>query len=457
MTEPPIEEVDRPWEVLERLLDAGDREQLASYLTGLGASDAARCIDRLDEEHRDLVLASLEPEKAAELLDVLAAAQGREMLEHSAPETVAAILEELGSDEQADILNSLEQVDAEAVLERMAPEAAESVRTLTSYPSDTAGGLMASEFLTFAATTPAAEVIEELRRQVDEMDDLDVQYIYVNGDDGALVGALPLRNLVLARSKRPIGEVMIKDPKTIAVTATLDELVDVFEETGFLGLPVVDEAHRQLGVVHRSDIDDAWDERAEMRRLKAQGIVGGEELRSMAVWRRSYRRLSWPSVNILLNVLAASVIASYQDTLSAVIALAVFLPIISDMSGCSGNQAVAVSMRELTLGIVKPVDVFYVWRKELAVGVLNGIVLGMLLAGTAWLWQGNAMLGAVVGCALALNTLVAVSIGGAVPLVLKRFNMDPALASGPILTTLTDMCGFFLVLSLAASAMQHLT
>ena len=177
MTEPPIEEVDRPWEVLERLLDGGDRALIATYVTELGSSDAARCIDRLDEEHRLQVLGSLEPEVAAELLEVLADAQGREMLEHSPPETVAAILEELGSDEQADILGSFEQQDAEAVLEHMAPEAAESVRTLTAYPSDTAGGLMAREFLTFAASTPAAEVIEELRRQVDEMDDLDVQYI----------------------------------------------------------------------------------------------------------------------------------------------------------------------------------------------------------------------------------------------------------------------------------------
>ena len=154
--------------------------------------------------------------------------------------------------------------------------------------------------------------------------------------------------------------------------------------------------------------------------------------------------------------MAASVIAGYQDTLSAVISLAVFLPIISDMSGCSGNQAVAVSMRELTLGVIKPVDVFYVWRKELAVGLINGLVLGVLLGVTAYLWQGNVALSLVVGIALALNSLVAVSIGGAVPLLLRRFGKDPALASGPILTTLTDMCGFFLVLKFATFAMAHL-
>jgi magnesium transporter len=172
---------------------------------------------------------------------------------------------------------------------------------------------------------------------------------------------------------------------------------------------------------------------------------------------RAGRRLSWLSVNILLNILAASVIAVFQDTVSAVIALAVFLPIVSDMSGCSGNQAVAVSLRELTLGIVEAPDVLRVWWQEVSVGLINGLALGVLLAGAAYLWNGSAWLGAVVGVALGVNTIIAVSIGGTVPLILKRFGVDPAVASGPILTTITDMCGFLLVLGLATLALPQLT
>jgi len=161
-------------------------------------------------------------------------------------------------------------------------------------------------------------------------------------------------------------------------------------------------------------------------------------------------------VNILLNLMAASVIAFYQDTLSSVIALAVFLPIISDMSGCTGNQAVAVSMRELSLGIIKPGETFRVWFQEIRVGLINGVVLGILIGLAAFLWKGNIYLGLVVGGALAINTLVAVSIGGTVPLVLKKMNVDPALASGPILTTITDMIGFFLALAFATIALGRL-
>ena len=138
------------------------------------------------------------------------------------------------------------------------------------------------------------------------------------------------------------------------------------------------------------------------------------------------------------------------------IALAVFLPIISDMSGCSGNQAVAVSMRELTLGLIGPSSALRVWLKEVAVGLINGVALGLLVGGAAWLWKGNVWLGVVVGGALTINTMVAVSVGGCVPLLLKRFGLDPALASGPILTTVTDMCGFLLALGFATALLPRL-
>jgi magnesium transporter len=210
-------------------------------------------------------------------------------------------------------------------------------------------------------------------------------------------------------------------------------------------------------VIRRKNILEAENERTVQEHLQSQGIVGGDELRTMPVLLRSRRRLSWLSVNIFLNLIAASVIAFYQDTLSSVIALAVFLPIISDMSGCTGNQAVAVSMRELSLGIVKPGEILRVWFQEIKLGLINGLVLGLLIGLTAFLWKGNIYLGLIVGGALAINTLVAVSIGGTVPVILKKMNIDPALASGPILTTVTDMIGFLLALGFATLALAKLT
>lgn len=197
--------------------------------------------------------------------------------------------------------------------------------------------------------------------------------------------------------------------------------------------------------------------RAEISSLKRSGITQGEEFRSMPLMQRGFRRLSWLSINIVLNIIAASVIAFYQETLSAVIALAVFLPIISDMSGCSGNQSVAVSIRELTLGLIKPTEIFRVIKKEIGIGILNGIILGGILGLVAFLWQNNLYLGLVIAAALAINTVVAVSLGSSIPLILKTIKMDPALASSPILTTVTDMCGFFFALSFATLALPYIS
>ncbi|MDA1064748.1 MAG: magnesium transporter [Proteobacteria bacterium] len=211
-----------------------------------------------------------------------------------------------------------------------------------------------------------------------------------------------------------------------------------------------------LGIVRRRSLLEALAEKAESDHLKAAGIIGGDELRSMPTLVRSRRRLSWLTINIGLNLIAASVIAAYEDTLTAVITLAVFLPIVSDMSGCSGNQAVAVSMRELTLGAATPKDIFRVLRKEAVVGIINGVALGLLLGLVTWAWKGNATLGLVAGGALAANTVIAVCIGGTVPLILRKYKVAPAVASGPLLTTVTDVCGFFLLLSLASQVLPAL-
>ncbi len=249
---------------------------------------------------------------------------------------------------------------------------------------------------------------------------------------------------------------MIENPLSVRDSTSLDDLIDFFDVNHFVGVPVVDRQDHLLGVLQRSAVNEARADRNEADYLKSQGIVGGEELRTMPLLRRTRRRLAWLSINIVLNLMAASIIAIFRDTLSAVIALAVFLPIISDMSGCSGNQAVAVSMRELSLGLIQPRDLWRVLMQEGSVGLINGVVLGLLVAFLAYAWQGNGYLGLVVGLALCLNTMIAVCIGGTVPLILKYFNFDPAVASGPLLTTVTDMCGFFLILGLASLLLSKL-
>jgi magnesium transporter len=278
----------------------------------------------------------------------------------------------------------------------------------------------------------------------------------VVSEGGELLGVLRLRDLLLAPKSKLLTDIMIKEPQKIRADTPLKDLKEFFKQVNYLGVPVVDTRERLVGVVLASAVREAVNRRSNQIFLQFSGIVGGEEFRTMPLFKRSSRRLSWLSINIVLNIVAASVIALYQDTLEKAIVLAVFLPIISDMSGCSGNQAVAVSIRELSLGLVRPKELLRVLGKESSIGIINGVVLGLLLGGVAFLWKGNPYLGLVVGVSLAANTLVAVSFGGLVPLFLRRAGADPALASGPLLTTITDVCGFFFVLSFASALLSRL-
>lgn len=453
----PEEPMAQPWTRLEELAAGGDRRGLEELLSELPSGETARAFANLPRDAQRSSLALLAPTTGAGVLASLPQAQAADLLDLLEPATAAAIMNELRSDAQADLLSLLAEDRANVILANMEPEEARTARRLAVYPGELAGGLMIAEFLHYPAHATVQDVVDDIRAESDRYASYDVQYAYVTARDGRLVGVLALRDLLLSAARTPVRSLMIEKPLRVSAEATLDELRAFFEEHPFVGVPVVADRDTLVGVVRRADVLAALEGRSESDHLKTQGIVGGEELRTMPVLVRSRRRLAWLSVNIVLNLIAASVIALYQETLQAVIALAVFLPIISDMSGCSGNQAVAVSMRELTLGLVRPMDAVRVWLKEASVGLLNGAALGALIAAAAWAWKGNPYLGAVVGAAMAVNTLVAVSLGGVVPLLLKRIRVDPALASGPILTTVTDMCGFALVLGLATAFLPWLS
>ncbi len=403
---------------------------------------------RLDSDDQLRLLEMLPAEISADVLHLLPFSSASELVEDLSVESAADIIDEMPTSRQADLVGEMDPDQAEAILALLDKTDADRVKQLVAYDDDVVGGLMDNRYVSLDAGTTVAGAVEQLRIHADRYSDYEVQYAYVTEGTGTLVGVLRLRDLLLASAQTRLEQIMIKNPRSVGDQMPLDDLREFFLEHHYLGVPVVNESGQMLGVVNRTALEQALGERYSDDWRKTQGLIR-EELRTMPLLERSRWRLMWLSVNIVLNLLAASVIAMYQETLQQVIALAVFLPIISDMSGCSGNQAVAVSMRELSLGLVEPREVWRVWFKEISVGMINGLVLGTLLALLAWFWQGNPWLGLVVGLALMLNTMVAVSIGGTLPLVMRILRFDPALASGPILTTVTDLCGFFLVLGTA--------
>lgn len=438
-----------PNERLHELIEQGDPEQVRSFVDSMDETEWVSIISRLELKSQVALIRQLEDDVSAEIIHRLPDEMSTEILQSLQPVEVVEVIDSLPRNEQAEIVSDFSDSTQQAVYAEMPSEAAEAIEELTHFEENVAGSLMIVEFLEFNMSSSVNDVIQHLRANSEAYSDFDVQYAFVTDDQHELKGVLRLRDLLLARGSQPVSELMIHNPIAVKTEDALEELHHFFEAHNFLGAPVVDPDGRIKGVVSREIVESKIAENLAIDLRKTQGIVE-EELRTMPTLLRARRRLSWLSVNILLNVFAASVIAYYQDVLAEVIALAVFLPIISDMSGCSGNQAVAVSMRELSLGLVRPTELFRVWLKEISVGVMNGFALGGLLTLAAFIWQGSLTLGIVVGIAMCTNTIVAVSIGGTLPLLMKRMNFDPALASGPILTTITDMCGFMIALSLAA-------
>lgn len=445
----------RPWEHLQEFIAEDATEEIKNYLDSLQSEDIASAVSHINKEGQLKLLTLLNPEDAADVMEDIPWVQAVKMLENLTAKEAAAIITEMRSDDQADYLTDINIEEAEAILVEMEDEEVANIRKLIQYEPDTAGGLMITEFLAFDENSTVGDVSNNLREGSDKYTNYNLQYLYVTSNN-KFIGVLQMRDLLLSKANTPLSKIVLKDALTINDSSSMEEMISFFDTHDFYGVPVISETQELIGVVLRKEIRYAEAEIINVEHLETQGIVGGEELRTMPVFLRSKRRLSWLSVNILLNIMAASIIAFYQDTLTEVIALAVFLPIISDMSGCSGNQAVAVSLRELSLGVIKPYEMLRVWIQEVSVGLINGVVLGLLIGAAAWIWQGNIYLGLVVGGALAINTIVAVSLGGTIPLFLKRMKVDPALASGPILTTVTDMFGFFLALTFAGMMLSYL-
>jgi magnesium transporter len=435
-------------ETLSKAVAARDLDGLRAILQGVPPGEIARLLARLDRSEQRELLTLLPAEEAAQLLQELSITQAAQCLHLLAPERAAAVVEHFPSNEQADLLAELGD-EAASIIASLSAPTAQRVRDLSQYPADTAGGLMAFEYLVYADHAAVSDVIDDLRARAREYSRLHVQHAYVADNSNRLVGVLRLRDLLLLDRDDSIQRAMVRGPLRVRPEASLDELLHFFDRYPFFGVPVVDRDDRLLGVVRRADVEEATSDRADRRMLLMSGVLRGDESRSMPWISRVLRRGPWLFVSLLLSLLAASVIGWYQETLAAVIALAVFLPVISGMGGNSGNQALAVSIRELSLGLVQPQEVVWVILKEASVGLTNGLSIGLTVALLCFAWQGSIRLSTVVGAAIALNTLVAACLGGIVPLLLKRWRLDPALASGPVLAAVNDLCGFLFALVLA--------
>ncbi len=444
MSKPPLGLLQR----LRAIVLKSDFDKVKDLLENVQPYDAAWVIGRFPVDERIEMLSRITPEKGAEIFQELALPLQTETLRVGRHPALIAIVQRLESDKAADVLGSLDPIEKDRWLATLPSEEKSEAQSLLAYPADTAGGLMAKEYLSVPITLTAAEVVRRLQTLAPSFEKIKVTYVYAVDEHNVLKGVLPMRDLALKPGSTPVASFAVTNVTTMPVTATKREVAELFRERNLLALPVVTPEGTLAGIITADDVLDVIREIADEELLKLSG-VSREESRDVSVVLTLKRRFSWLSLNIFLNLISAGVIAFYESTISQVIALAFFLPIISDMSGNAGMQAVAVSIRDLALQRILPRDYFKVLRYEAIVGVLNGLALGVIIGLVAFLLKGIPMLGIVVALALWINTIVSAIVGGTLPLLLKWWKFDPASGSGPVLTTITDMLGFFILLSLA--------
>ena len=277
---------------LEQILQSNDQQQLVDFLENLLPVELTRIIYSLAKEDQVRLLDLLGAEKSAELISKISGLGARTIVEQLPSSQSIPIIEEMSGDQQANLLRKMEEENAEAILEEIEPQKAKKIRKLLSYPENTAGAMMIIDYLAYDSHQRVEEVLDDLRRYGEKYSDYDIQYTYVVSSIGSLVGVLRLRDLLMTPKHRLVTEVMVKDPLSVNLNAPLRDLRDFFRQYNFLAVPVVDDAGNLVGIVQSSKVRDAVNQRTNQLFLKFAGIVGGEEFRSMPLFKRSSRRLS---------------------------------------------------------------------------------------------------------------------------------------------------------------------
>ena len=408
-------------------------------------ADLADVLAALDEDERLAVVQALPPELSSQALAELPEdAHAEDTLAALSPERAAQIVEELEDDDAAGILREMEPDTQERILQGVEDRA--EVERLLRYEEETAGGRMTTHLVTVRDTATAAEALDEIRRQSEEVEDF--YQVFVVDGDRRLVGILPFKSLVVSRPDRRIGEFMAAADISVKPDLDQEEVARLMARYNLPSVAVVDDSGRLLGRVTFDDVIDVVEAETTEDLLKFGGVSPDEEL--AAEWTASVRsRLPWLYVNLLTAFLAGGVVYLFRETVQRTVVLAVWMPIIAGMGGNAGTQALAVTVRRLALGLIPRHRFVRVVGKEMLVGVTNGLAIGIVVGGVAALMGEQPTLGLVVFLAMTVNLFVAGFAGAFIPLVLERLGIDPAIASSIFVTTFTDTFGFLLLLGLA--------
>lgn len=432
---------------IQSALGANDLLRARQFMENLHPAEVADLFESLLPEVREELWIHIAQDVEGDVLSHSHAGVRTSLLEHMDPSQVAAATERLDTDDAADILQDLPEPIADEVLRSMDEQNRRRIAEVLTYPEDTAGGLMNVDAVTVRYDVDVDVVFRYLRLLPELPDNTD--RLMVVDRKNTYLGALPLADLVTADPDIGVGELMLTSEDVIPAYRSANDVAKLFEKHDLISAPVVDENGRLLGRITVDDVVDVIREESERSIMSAAGLDEEDDIFA-PIWSTTRRRTLWLAINLVTAFLAAWVIGLFEATIEQLVALAVLMPVVASMGGIAGTQTLTIVIRGLALGHVGDANARALVSRELAVGFLNGLLWALVVAVVAAAWFSNLKLGVVIGSAIVFNLLTAALAGVAIPLALNRLDIDPALAGGVVLTTITDVVGFFAFLGLAS-------
>ncbi len=436
-----------------------DEAKGKEFLAMFQPADIAEILEDMEAEVQKWVIALLDDERAADVVNELEPDVSRELLGLLSPERASRIFDEMSPDDVADLLGEFSDQDQDRYLGMMETEDRQDVRELMNYREDTAGGIMTVEYVAIREDITVEKAIEVLRETAPEAET--VYYVYVINLKNQLVGVISLRELIIAEPKSLIRDIMRRHVISVPVDMDQEEVAYMVTKYDFLAVPVVDHDRSLMGIITVDDIIDVIHEEAAEDIYLLAGAPGEDEKEEedeflLRIKSSLQARLPWLFVTMLGGLVSGRVLSSFSEQISAVIALAFFVPLLTGMGGNVGTQSSTVTVRGIATGQIKEDRVLKVILRESLTGLFMGLVLGTIVGLIAAWWQSKPMLGLVVGLAMMGNMFTAATMGTLVPLFFRRVGIDPAVASAPFISTAIDITGLLIYSTLATLLIFYL-
>ena len=443
-------------ELLDKLLDENDIDQFRDEFLSMHNYEQSEYFEDTDDNKRQKIFEFLSPKEVANFFDQLDIDdEDYEDLFDKINATYAShVLEEMSYDNSVDILNELSKSKVASLLTLMDKDEANEIKALLHYEEDTAGGIMTTEYISLKTTTPVKEALMHVKEQAPDAETIYV--IFAVNEAGQLVGVLSLRDLIVAENDSYIEDVMSERVISVNVADDQENVAQVMRDYYFIAVPVVDYQNHLLGIITIDDILDVMDEEASEDYSRLAGVSDIDST-SDSVVKTATKRLPWLIVLTFLGMITATILGSFEDTLSKVALLAAFIPIISGMSGNSGTQSLAVSVRNISTGEINEQSKFRIALREAGSGFLSGLICAIVLFLIIVVIYRQPLLALIVGGSLTCAMTVGTLVGSMIPLLMNKFKIDPAVASGPFITTINDIVSMLIYFGLATSFMSYLT